>query len=77
MKQTGIYSVIVLSIFCLSFAACLQGKDEESGKGSIDKITDRAAEKAVKYIKTPLDKARTAQEKENERTSTMEEAVKE
>ena len=77
MKKLYAYFVIVLSVFCLNFSACSQGKNEESDKGTIDKITDRAAEKAVKHIKTPIDKARTAQEKENERTRAIDEAVKE
>jgi hypothetical protein len=77
MKRHCIYLIIASVIFCLSFSACSKAKDEESGKGAIDKITDRAAESAVKKIKTPIDKARAIQEKEGERTKAMDEALKE
>ena len=77
MKRHCIYLIIASVIFCLSFSACSKAKDEESGKGAIDKITDRAAESAVKKIKTPIDKARAIQEKEGERTNAMDEALKE
>jgi len=77
MKRHCIYLIIASAVFCLSFSACSKAKDEESEKGAIDKITDRAAERAVKKIKTPIDKARAVQEKEGERTKAMDEAVKE
>lgn len=77
MKKLYAYFVIALSVFCLSFAACSQGKDKESGKGAIEKMTDRAAESATKQIKTPINKARSAQEKESERTKAMDETLKE
>jgi hypothetical protein len=77
MKRHCIYLIIASVIFCLSFSACSKAKDEESGKGAIDKMSDRAAERAVKKIKTPIDKARAIQEKEGERTKAMDEATKE
>jgi hypothetical protein len=73
MKKLYVYFIIAISVFWLSFSACSKGKEEESGKGTVEKMTDRAAETAVKKIKTPIDKARTAQEKESERTKAMEE----
>ena len=77
MKRHCRYLIIASVVFCLSFSACSKAKDEESGKGAIDKMTDRAAERAVKKIKTPIDKARAIQEKEGERTKATDEAVKE
>jgi hypothetical protein len=77
MKRHCIYLIIASVIFCLSFSSCSKAKDKESGKGAIDKMTDRAAEIAVKKIKTPIDKARAIQEKEGERTKAMDEALKE
>jgi hypothetical protein len=77
MKRYGMYLIIASVVFCLNFSACSKAKDEESGKGAIDKITDRAAERAVKKIKGPIDKARALQEKEGERTKAMDEATKE
>ncbi len=77
MKKLCMYLIIASFVFCLSFAACSKAKDAESGKGAIDKITDRAAESATKTIKTPINKARTAQEKESERTKAMDESLKE
>ena len=77
MKRHCIYLIIASVVFCLSFSACSKAKDEESSKGAIDKITDRAAESATKKIKGPIDKARALQEKEGERTKATDEAVKE
>jgi hypothetical protein len=77
MRNLFIHLTIALVVLLISFSACSKAKDEESSKGAIDKMTDRAAERAVKKIKTPIDKARAIQEKEGERTKAMDEAVKE
>jgi hypothetical protein len=61
----------------MSFSACSKGKEGELEKGTIEKMTDQAAEKAVKKIKGPIDKARDLQEKENKRTKAMDDSAKE
>ena len=76
MKRQIVYLAIASIVFSMSFPACSKGKDTESKKGKIDAMTDRAAESATKKIKTPIDKARTLQEKENERVKAMEEDLK-
>jgi len=76
MKRQIVYLAIASFVFCMSFSACSKGKDEEPGKGTIEKMTDRAAESATKKSKTPIDKARTLQDKENERVKAMEEDLK-
>jgi hypothetical protein len=76
IKKSYIYFATVSFIFCLTLSTCSKGKDAESEKGAIDKITERAAETATKKIKTPIDKARSVQEKEEERMKAMDEASK-
>ena len=80
MRRTLAKTIASLACLCfLSFAAagCSQnGGDGEGDKGAVDKLTDRAAEKAVTEIRTPLDKAREAAGSGDERDAEMERAVR-
>ena len=59
--------------------ACSNRNDAESEaqKGVIEQMTDKAAQKAINHIRTPLDKARSAADQEQDRLNAMDESVKE
>ena len=52
-------AAVVLSV-SIAFTGCSKQEEEQivEEKGAIEKMTDEAADKAVKKIRTPLDKAR-------------------
>lgn len=49
---------------------------EKAGKGTIDEMTDKAAQEMVDNIRTPIDKARTLQKQEEDRVRESEESIK-
>ena len=63
-------------ILLLLPAGCSQNGGEQNGeKGSIEKMTDQAAETAVKKIRTPQDKARATQNLGDQRLEEMDKAL--
>lgn len=50
----------VILLFFMAFAGCSKQDDEQAveEKGRIEKMTDEAADQAVKKIRTPIEKAR-------------------
>ena len=50
-----------------------EGTDDEQSK--IDQAVQKTADKAVRYIKEPIDKAEAVKEIEEERTTKLEEQV--
>jgi hypothetical protein len=80
MRRIVLKASALLACFCLLFflaAGCSQNSDGEDGeKGGVEKLTDRAAATAVKKIRTPLDKARTAADLGEERAEEMDRAVR-
>jgi hypothetical protein len=69
---------------CAVFTSCLLvlpagcSKNEEpqvEEKGTIEKMTDRAAENAVKKIRTPINKARDSQSLGDDRLEEMDKAI--
>lgn len=50
-------------------------QEEKKQTGAIEKMTDAAAEKAVKKIRTPMDKARAAKQLEQDREGAIDEAL--
>jgi len=52
-----------------------QQAEEIEEKGNIEQMTDQAAEKAVKKIRTPIDKARSTQELGDDRLESMDKAL--
>ena len=67
----------VLSV-SVTFTGCSnQGEQQAEEKGSIEKMTDDAAEKAVRKIRTPKDKARATRDLGDDRLDAMDKAVQE
>ncbi len=56
-----IRKIIWSFIFLFLFSAC-SNSDEPAEKGRIEQTTDKIAQEAVQSIKTPIDKAKIAQE---------------
>ena len=77
MKRLLMYFAIAVLVFCINFSACSKDEGPKSEKGKIEKMTDHAADIAVKKIRTPIDKARSVQEMEEERMRGLDEALKE
>jgi len=68
-------AVVVLSV-SITFTGC--SKQEEQvveEKGRIEKMTDETADKAVKKIRTPIDKARGTSNLGDERLNEMDKAL--
>ena len=54
----------------------LSPKDATLEKGSIDQMTDKAADEIVDSIRTPIEKARTLKQQEDDRAREKEESIK-
>jgi hypothetical protein len=63
-------------IFCSCIALC-QRAESESEKGTIEKMTDRAAKEMVNRIRTPINKARSVKDRQEDRFNDMDESLKE
>jgi hypothetical protein len=69
-------AAVLLSI-SIAFTGCSKHEDEQvvEEKGAIDKMTDEAADKAVKKIRTPINKARGTSNLGDERLEEMDKAL--
>lgn len=65
-------------LFGIGLTACSSGEDVDElqkKKGTIDKVTDKAAEKAVNKIRNPMDKARAIKGLNDQRTEAIDHAT--
>ena len=78
MKKLSVLAAAAMLFFGIGFTACSSNGDveQEKAKGTIDKITDKAAKKAVKKIRTPMDKARATRGLGDQRTEAIDHATK-
>ena len=69
-------AAVVLSV-SIAFTGCSKQEEEQivEEKGAIEKMTDAAADKAVKKIRTPLDKARGTSNLGDKRLEEMDKAL--
>lgn len=65
--------LFLLLCYPLFYTGC--SGDEEKKKSSVDSFTEETAQKAVKYIQEPLDKARAVQQLANERSSEIKQTI--
>lgn len=78
MKRLLTYYAVAMLVFCIGFSACAKEEEVELEKGKTEQMTDEAADAIVNRIRTPLDKARTTKEAEDERVKALDaEALKE
>jgi hypothetical protein len=67
----------VLFLGSVTIIACSDNKETESEKGTIEKMTDKAAKEMVNKIRTPIDKARSVKNQQEDRLNEIDETVKE
>ena len=75
MNKMITYFVLVLFLCGAALFSCSNDEDTETEpeKGMIEEMTHKAAKKAVNRIRTPLNKARSAASKEQDRYNNMDE----
>lgn len=70
---------VTLGSILIFQAGCTKNDEQQAGeieeKGMIEQMTDETAEKAVKKIRTPMDKARNTQNLGDERLESMDKAL--
>ena len=75
-SQRYFWGVVMLSVLLVIGAGCSKNEEQQpEGKDSIEKITDEAAEAAVKKIRTPQDKARATRNLGDDRLEAMDKAL--
>ena len=79
MRKKIMVAAMVIFWVSAGLVACSNNNEAESEppKGAIEQMTDKAAQKAINHIRTPLDKARSAANQEQDRLNDMDESVKE
>ena len=79
MNKNSIYYLLAAFVLSLTiaFTGCSKQEEEQvvEEKGAIDKMTDDAADKAVKKIRTPINKARDTSNLGDERLEEMDKAL--
>ncbi len=78
MKRMMTYCVLGLLLGGVALLACSNNKESESEseKGAIKKMTDKAAKEMVNRIRTPINKARSAKDRQEDRLNDMDEYLK-
>ncbi|MGD9182904.1 MAG: hypothetical protein PVF26_15290 [Desulfobacterales bacterium] len=77
MKKMMIYCVFALIFGGVLLLACSNNKEAESEIGPIDRITGKAAKEMVNRIRTPINKARSVKDQQEDRINDMDESLKE
>ncbi len=76
MTKMLLYSVMVLFLGSVTIIACSDNKETESEKGTIEKMTDKAAKEMVNKIRAPIDKARSVKNQQEDRLNEIDKIVK-
>jgi hypothetical protein len=76
MKKILSEMVVALILLGGVFWGCSDKKEPAAEKGAIRQMTDEAAREAVNQIRTPIDKARSAAQQQEERNKELNDAVK-
>jgi hypothetical protein len=76
MKKIWIYCFAGVVLVSGTFFACSNNKESAEKKGAIEKMTDKTAKEIVDKIQAPIDKARSAAKKEEDRMKEIDEALK-
>jgi ABC-type oligopeptide transport system substrate-binding subunit len=77
MKKMLLISAIVMLLGSAALFACSDNKKAESEKGAIEKMTDKTATEVVNRIRTPIDKAQSVKNQQEDRLRDMEKTLKE
>ena len=75
MKMKKLKSIALIFLAAFLLGSC--SGDDEDEKGRIDTMTEEAGKEAVRWIKTPIEKAQNVADKEEERVKEFDERNKE
>jgi hypothetical protein len=76
MKKIGIYCLTGVVLVSGTFFACSNNKESAEKKGAMEKMTDKTAKEIVDNIQAPINKARTAAKKVDDRMKEMDDTLK-
>ena len=77
MRRLVMYFAIPLLVLSVNVFGCSKDEDVEPTKGRIEEMTERAADVAIKKIRTPIEKARSVRNMEETRMRSVDETLKE
>lgn len=76
MKRVLSYSMIGVVLVSVAFWGCSDKKESALEKGAIKKMTEETAREAVNQIRTPIDKARSVAQQQEDKAKKMDDALK-
>ena len=77
MKKQLLCYAMVLFLCVTAIISCSDKKEQASGKGFIDQVTDDTAQEIINRINVPLAKARSVNTTLKNRVDTINDAIKE
>ena len=77
MKKMLFYCIIALFFGSTTLFACSNNQEAESEKGRIEKMTEKTGKEIADKIQTPIEKARSVKNQQDDRSSAMEETLPE
>lgn len=76
MKRILSYCLIGVMMLSGAFWGCSDKKEPALEKGAIKKMTEETAREAVNQIRTPIDKARSVAQQQQDKAKEMDDALK-
>ena len=76
MKRVLSYCLIGVVLVSGAFWGCSDKKEPALEKGAIKKMTEETAREAVNQIRTPIDKARSVAQQQEDKAKEMDDALK-
>jgi hypothetical protein len=76
MKRVLSYCLIGVMMFSGAFWGCSDKKEPAPEKGAIRKMADETAKEAVNQIRTPIDKARSVAQQQEDKAKEMDATLK-
>ena len=76
MKKILSYCLIGVVLFGGAFWSCSDKKEPAAEKGAIQKMTEETAREAVNQIRTPIDKARSVAQQQEEKNKELDDTLK-
>jgi hypothetical protein len=70
------YCLIGVVLVSGAFYGCSDKKEPVPEKGAIQKMTEETAKEAVKQIRTPIDKARSVAQQQEDKAKELDDALK-
>ena len=76
MKKVLSYCLIWVMMLSGAFWGCSDKKEPATEKSSIKKMTEETAREAVNQIRTPIDKARSVAQQQEDKAKEMDDTLK-